>query len=140
MESLKDRQDAVVEEFSMFDEWLDKYQYIIDLAKDLEPIADSDKTEANKVHGCQSSVWLVVSKAEGGGELVFKADSDALITKGIISLLVNVYSGAKPAEILASDFSFLDEIGLTSNLSATRRSGLASMVEKIKNYAREFDK
>lgn len=137
--TIKEKEQYYIDEFALFDEWLDKYQYIIDLAKDLEPIADSDKTEANKVHGCQSSVWLVVSKAEGG-ELVFKADSDALITKGIISLLVNVYSGAKPAEILASDFSFLDEIGLTSNLSATRRSGLASMVEKIKNYAREFDK
>lgn len=137
--TIKEKEQYYIDEFALFDEWLDKYQYIIDLAKDLEPIADSDKTEANKVHGCQSSVWLVVSKTEGG-ELVFKADSDALITKGIISLLVNVYSGAKPAEILASDFSFLDEIGLTSNLSATRRSGLASMVEKIKNYAREFDK
>lgn len=137
--TIKEKEQYYIDEFALFDEWLDKYQYIIDLAKDLEPIVDSDKTEANKVHGCQSSVWLVVSKAEGG-EIVFKADSDALITKGIISLLVNVYSGAKPAEILASDFSFLDEIGLTSNLSATRRSGLASMVEKIKNYAREFDK
>lgn len=137
--TIKEKEQYYIDEFALFDEWLDKYQYIIDLAKDLSPISDSDKTEDNKVHGCQSSVWLVVSKAEGG-ELVFKADSDALITKGIISLLVNVYSGAKPAEILASDFSFLDEIGLTSNLSATRRSGLASMVEKIKNYAREFDK
>lgn len=136
--TIKEKEQNYIDEFSVFDEWLDKYQYIIDLAKDLEPISDAEKTEENKVHGCQSNVWLVVEQTPDG-RLVFRADSDALITKGIISLLVGVYSGAKPEEILESDFSFLDEIGLTSNLSATRRSGLASMVEKIKMYAAKYN-
>lgn len=126
----------VVEEFSMFDEWLDKYEYIIELGKSLEAIEESDKNDGNLINGCQSRVWLVCGEEEG--RLRFKADSDAIITKGIISLLIKVYDNQKPEDILASDFSFIEKIGLKENLSPTRAGGLLAMIKQIKLYALAF--
>lgn len=119
----------------MFDEWLDKYEYLIDLGKNLEAYPEEARTEDRLIKGCQSRVWLD-SRMEDG-RLYFTADSDAIITKGIISLLISVYSGRTPAEIAASDFSFIDRIGLKENLSPTRANGLVSMIETIKTKAEE---
>ena len=135
MMSLEERKSGVVEEFSMFEEWLDKYEYIIELGKGLEPFPESLKTEDRLIKGCQSRVWLDYNRKDG--KLFFSADSDALITKGIISILVSVYSGCTPEEIAADDFSFVEEIGLRQNLSPTRANGLASMIERIKKAATE---
>ena len=135
MESLEDRKAAVVEEFSMFDEWLDKYEYLIELGKNLEMFHEEQKTEDKLINGCQSRVWLDWELKDG--RLFFNADSDAIITKGIISLLISVYSGRTPEEIAGDDFSFVEEIGLKENLSPTRANGLASMIETIKRVARE---
>lgn len=133
--TLQERKNEVVEEFSMFDEWLDKYEYIIGLGKSLEGFREEARTEENLIKGCQSRVWLECKREDG--RLFFSADSDAIITKGIISILVKVYSGCLPEEILADDFAFLDEIGLRQNLSPTRAGGLISMVERIKTEAAE---
>ncbi len=131
--SLKEVQEQVVEDFSLYDEWLDKYEYLIDLGKNLQPLDESKKTDDRLIKGCQSRVWLDW-KCENG-KLYFSADSDAIITKGIISLLVSVYSGRTPAEIAADDFSFLDRIGLKENLSPTRANGLVSMIATIRSAA-----
>ena len=119
----------------MFDEWLDKYEYLIGLGKELEEYSEEARTEDRLIKGCQSRVWLNSEKRDG--RLYFKADSDAIITKGIISLLVSVYSGRTPDEIAGDDFSFLDEIGLKENLSPTRAGGLASMIETLRRTAEE---
>ena len=134
MMSLKDRQDEIVSQFSMFDDWLDKYEYLIDLGKNMAPFPESLKTEDRLVKGCQSRVWLEAKIAEGRMELT--ADSDALITKGIIALLVYVYSGSKVEEVANDDFSFIDKLGLKENLSPTRSNGLVSMIEKIRTLAK----
>lgn len=133
MNTLKEAKTAVVEEFSMFDEWLDKYEYLIELGKNLEVFPVELKTDDRLIKGCQSRVWLDV-KAEDG-KLFFRADSDAIITKGIISLLIQVYNGRTAAEILGDDFSFVEEIGLRENLSPTRANGLNSMIETIRKEA-----
>ena len=133
--SLQERKQQVIEDFSLYEEWLDKYEYLIELGKALEPFPEEKKTEDLLIKGCQSRVWLESSLRDG--KLFFRADSDALITKGIISLLVGVYSGATPAEIAADDFGFLQEIGLKENLSPTRANGLVAMVERIKEYGRK---
>ena len=135
MSTLEEAKKAIVEEFSMYDEWLDKYECLIELGKNLEPYPEEGKTEDKLIKGCQSRVWLD-SRIEDG-KLYFKADSDAIITKGIISLLISVYSGRGPAEIAADDFGFINEIGLKENLSPTRANGLVSMIERIKELARE---
>ena len=135
MSTLEEAKKAVVEEFSMYDEWLDKYEYLIDLGKNLEPYPEEEKTEDKLIKGCQSRVWLD-SRFEGG-KIYFKADSDAIITKGIISLLIGVYSGREPKEIAEDDFGFISEIGLKENLSPTRANGLVSMIERIKELAKE---
>ncbi len=119
----------------MYDEWLDKYEYLIELGKALEPYPEEEKTEENLIKGCQSRVWL--DSQFDGERLWFRADSDAIITKGIISLLISVYSGRTPAEILADDFSFVEKIGLKENLSPTRANGLVSMIETIRLRAGE---
>ena len=119
----------------MYDEWLDKYEYLIELGKSLEPYPEEEKTEDKLIKGCQSRVWLD-SRIEDG-KIWFKADSDAIITKGIISLLVGIYSGRTPDEIAGDDFGFINEIGLKENLSPTRANGLVSMIERIKELARE---
>ena len=119
----------------MFDEWLDKYEYLIDLGKNLETYPEELKTDDRLIKGCQSRVWLDCRGEED--KLVFIADSDAIITKGIISLLISVYSGRTAEEIASDDFSFLDQIGLKENLSPTRANGLVSMIETIRKAANE---
>ena len=131
--SLKETEDEIVEEFSMFDEWLDKYEYIIELGKSLDAYPEDKKTDDRLVKGCQSRVWLDYSTE--GDKIFFKADSDAIITKGIISLLIKIYSGRTSEEILSSDFSVVERIGLKENLSPTRANGLVSMIQMIRNVA-----
>ncbi len=133
--TLEEAKEEVVEEFSMYDEWLDKYEYIIDLGKQLPQYPPEAKTDDRLIKGCQSRVWLDWKLEDG--RLWFAADSDALITKGIISLLVRVYSGRTPAEIAGDDFGFIGKIGLKDNLSPTRANGLASMIATIKAVAAE---
>lgn len=128
-------ENQVVEEFSMFDEWLDKYEYIIELGKSLAAFPESSKTDDKLIKGCQSRVWLDYKLEEG--KINFMADSDAIITKGIISLLIRIYSGRSPKEILSSDFSVVEKIGLRENLSPTRANGLVSMIETIRRVAGE---
>lgn len=126
-------ENEIVDEFSAFEDWMDKYEYIIELGKSVPVIDECQKTEANLIKGCQSRVWL--SSEFRDGRIFFAADSDAIITKGIISLLVRVYNGRRPDEILSSDFSFVEKIGLKENLSPTRANGLVSMIKQIQNYA-----
>lgn len=133
--NLKEAQDEVVDQFSTFDEWLDKYEYLIDLGKNLEAYPESSKTDDKLIRGCQSRVWLDYNIKDN--KIFFTADSDAIITKGIISLLISVYSGRSAAEIAGDDFSFIDKIGLKENLSPTRANGLVSMINTIKTVAIE---
>ena len=135
MKSLQEAQAEVIEDFSMYDEWLDKYEYLIDLGRRLEPFPEALKTDDRLIKGCQSRVWLDTTVNEG--RLVFRADSDAIITKGIISLLIGVYSGRTAREIAEDDFSFVDRLGLRENLSPTRANGLASMIETIRATAQK---
>lgn len=131
--SLEEKKQEIVDEFSLYDEWLDKYEYLIELGKSLEPFPEEKKTEGRLIKGCQSRVWL--DAEERDGHLYFTADSDAIITKGIISLLISVYSGRTREEIADDDFGFVAEIGLKENLSSTRASGLVSMIDTIKRLA-----
>ncbi len=131
--TLKEVQEEIVDDFSMYDEWLDKYEYLIELGKNLASYPEEKKTDDRLIKGCQSRVWLDWSMEEG--RLYFSADSDAIITKGIISLLISVYSGRTPEEIAADDFSFLGRIGLKENLSPTRANGLVSMIQTIHTAA-----
>lgn len=131
--SLHEVESEVIDEFAMFDEWLDKYEYLIELGKSLKDYPESERTDEHLIKGCQSRVWLD-SRYEDG-RLWFNADSDAIITKGIISLLVRIYSGRTPEEILGSDFSVVEKIGLKENLSPTRANGLVSMIETIRKDA-----
>ena len=133
--SLQEAENEVVDTFSMYDEWLDKYEYLIDLGKNLEAYPEECKTEDKLIKGCQSRAWLDYKVQDG--RIYFKADSDAIITKGIISLLISVYSGRTPEEIASSDFGFIEKIGLKENLSPTRANGLASMIATIKAVALE---
>ena len=135
MKTLQEAQAEVIEDFSMYDEWLDKYEYLIDLGHKLEPFPEELKTEDRLIKGCQSRVWL--DATVDGDRLVFRADSDAIITKGIISLLIGVYSGRTAREIAEDDFSFVEQLGLRENLSPTRAGGLASMIETIRETARQ---
>lgn len=135
IKSLQEAENEVVETFSMYDEWLDKYEYLIDLGKNLEAYPEDCKTEDKLIKGCQSRVWLDYKVQDG--KIYFKADSDAIITKGIISLLISVYSGRTPEEIASSDFGFIEKIGLKENLSPTRANGLASMIATIKAVSLE---
>ena len=138
MKTLEEAKQAVIDDFSMYDEWLDKYEYLIELGKNLEEYPEESKTEDKLIKGCQSRVWLD-SKVEDG-KIWFKADSDAIITKGIISLLISVYSGRDPKEIAEDDFGFISQIGLKENLSPTRANGLVSMIARIKELAEEMIK
>ena len=137
MKTINELQDEVVEEFSDFDDWMDKYQMLIDLGNDLETLDDKYKTEQNLIDGCQSRVWVQCDYADG--KLVFTADSDALIVKGIIALLIQVLSGHTPKEILDADLYFIDKIGLRDHLSPTRSNGLLAMVKQIKAYALAYE-
>ncbi len=131
--TLEEAKQSVVDDFSMYDEWLDKYEYIIDLGKKLDSFPEEKKTDDRLIKGCQSRVWLDCEVRDG--RLFFSADSDAIITKGIISLLISVYSGRTAEEIAGDDFSFIEQIGLRENLSPTRSNGLASMIQTIKTTA-----
>ena len=133
--SLEESKQSIIDDFSMFDEWLDKYEYIIELGKKLDSFPENKKTDDRLIKGCQSRVWLDWEVKDG--KLCFTADSDAIITKGIISLLISVYSGRSAEEIAGDDFSFLEKLGLKENLSPTRANGLESMVETIKRAAKE---
>jgi len=133
--TLAEAKQQVVDDFSMYDEWLDKYEYLIELGKNLSPFKEEKKTEDRLIKGCQSRVWLDCEAKDG--KLEFSADSDAIITKGIISLLIGVYSGRTPGEIANDDFAFIEELGLKENLSPTRANGLASMIATIKMTAQE---
>ena len=135
--TINELQDEVVEEFSDFDDWMDKYQMLIDLGNDLETLDDKYKTEQNLIDGCQSRVWVQCDYADG--KLVFTADSDALIVKGIIALLIQVLSRHTPKEILDADLYFIDKIGLRDHLSPTRSNGLLAMVKQIKAYALAYE-
>ena len=132
--TLEEKKQQVIEDFSLYDEWLDKYEYLIELGKSLEAFPEEKKTDDHLIKGCQSRVWLDAEKRDG--KLYFTADSDAIITKGIISLLIGVYSGRTPEEIAADDFGFVADIGLKENLSPTRANGLVSMIETIRNFAK----
>ena len=131
--SILDREKEIVEEFALFEEWMDKYEYLIELGKSLPAIEESEKTDENLIKGCQSRVWLNCSQKDG--KLWFTADSDAIITKGIISLLIKVYNGETPDNILSAPPTFINDIGLRENLSPTRANGLVAMREKILAYA-----
>ncbi len=133
MSAMKEVEEELIQEFEMFDDWMDKYNYIIELGKDLPMIDPQFKTEEFLISGCQSQVWLHPEEKEG--KLYFSADSDAIITKGIVNLLIRVLSGHTPQEILDNDLSYLDAIGLKNHLSPTRSNGLASMIKQIKLYA-----
>lgn len=131
--SIKEIQDEIVDEFAMFEEWDERYQYVIDLGKTLPLVDAKYKTEENIIKGCQSKVWL--HGEEKDGKIVFTADSDAILTKGIIAVLIRVFSNQRPADILQADMAFIDEIGLKEHLSPTRANGLVSMIKQIKMYA-----
>ena len=136
MSTINEKQDEVIEEFEGFTDWMDKYQMLIDLGNDLEPLDAKYKTEQNLIDGCQSRLWLQADDNEG--LLYFTADSDALITKGIIALLIEVLSAQAPKDIADADLYFIDRIGLRDHLSPTRSNGLLAMVKQIKMYAVAF--
>lgn len=131
--TLTDIQEEIIEEFEQFGDWMEKYNYLIELSKDLEPLDPKNKIPENVINGCQSRVWLAADM--NNGIVTFKADSDAIITKGIVALLVRVLSGRRPDEIMNADLYFIDQIGLRQNLSPTRSNGLLSMVKQMKMYA-----
>lgn len=133
MESIAEKQQEVIEEFSLFEDWMQRYEHMIDLGKSLPLIAEEYKTEDNIIKGCQSKVWVHAALEED--QLVFTADSDAIITKGIIAILIRVFSHQHPKVILEADTDFIDKIGLKEHLSPTRANGLVSMIKQIKMYA-----
>jgi cysteine desulfuration protein SufE len=135
--TIKEIQDEIVDEFSMFDDWMQRYEYIIELGKSLPIIVDKYKTEENIIKGCQSKVWLHAE--QNGDKLVFTADSDAILTKGIIGILIRSFSNQKAKDILEANTNFIDEIGLKEHLSPTRANGLVSMIKQIKMYALAFN-
>lgn len=134
--SINEIQDGIIEEFDMFDDWMDKYQILIDLGNQQQPLAEEYKKEDNLIQGCQSRVWLHADYKDG--KVIFEAESDAIIVKGIISLLIHVLSDHTPDEILNADLYFIDRIGLTEHLSPTRSNGLVSMVKQMRLYAMAF--
>ena len=134
--SIQEIQEEIIEEFAMFEDWMQRYEYMIDLGKSLPLIAAEFKTDDNIIKGCQSKVWVHAELKDS--QLEFTADSDAIITKGIIAILIRVFSNQHPKDILASDTSFIDQIGLKEHLSPTRANGLVSMIKQIKMYAIAF--
>ncbi len=133
MNAVIDAQQEVIEEFSFFDNWMDRYQYLIDLGRRLPPLGEDEKTEDNLIRGCQSQVWFVAE--QDGDRLKFRAASDAAIVSGLIALLLRIYSGKRPAEILDSSPDFIAALELEKHLSATRSNGLASMLKAIRQFA-----
>lgn len=136
MQTINEIQDEIIEEFSDLDDWMDRYQLLIDMGGETEPLPDSDKVEQNLIDGCQSRVWLVCDEKEG--RLYFRAESDALIVKGIVTLLIRVLSGHTPDEILDADLYFIEKIGLREHLSPTRSNGLLAMLKQMRAYAMAF--
>lgn len=134
---IKDIQEEIVDEFSMFDDWMERYEYIIELGKNLPLIKEEFKTENNLIKGCQSKVWLQGEKKDD--KIVFTADSDAILTKGIIAILIRTFSNQSAKDILDADMDFIDKIGLKEHLSPTRANGLVSMIKNIKMYALAFN-
>jgi cysteine desulfuration protein SufE len=134
--SIDEIQDELIEEFSLFDDWADKYEYLIDLGKKLPLLSEEFKIEENVIKGCQSRVWLHAEKKEG--ELIFEADSEAVIVKGLISMLIRVLSHQSADNIFKADLYFIDKIGMSQHLAQTRSNGLLSMVKQMKNYALAF--
>ena len=135
--TIEEKQQEIIDEFTIFEDWMDKYQYLVDLSKSLKPFPEEYRTDDNLIKGCQSRVWIFAVKKDG--KINFYGDSDAIIVKGIVSLLINVFSGFTPEEILKADFNFIDEIGLKEHLSPTRANGLVSMIKNIKMYALAFN-
>lgn len=135
--TINEKQDEIVAEFADFEDWMDRYQLLIDLGNEQEPLEEKYKTEQNLIEGCQSRVWLQADMQEDG-TLLFRAESDALIVKGIVSLLIQVLSGHTPDEILAAELYFIDKIGLKEHLSPTRSNGLLAMVKQMRMYALAF--
>ena len=131
--TINEIQDEIIEEFALFDDWADKYEYIIDMGKKLKGLPEDQKTEDNIIKGCQSQVWLNAHKE--GDNLIFEADSEAVIVKGLVSMLIRVLSGHSPKEIAESELYFIDQIGMSQHLAQTRSNGLVSMVKQMKNYA-----
>jgi len=132
-QTIEETEIEIAEEFSLFDSWDDKYEYIIDLGKKLPPLEDQYKIDENRVRGCQSTVWLVAEYREG--KIFYKAESDAVIVKGLISMLIRVLSGHSPDEIIAAKLNFIQQIGMTTHLAQTRSNGLLAMVKQMKNFA-----
>lgn len=135
--TIKEIQNEIIDEFSMFDDWMQRYEYIIELGKSLPLIKEEYKTDENLIKGCQSKVWLQGEQKDD--KIVFTADSDAILTKGIIAILIRAFSNQKASDIINADTDFIDEIGLKEHLSATRANGLVSMIKNIKMYALAFD-
>jgi cysteine desulfuration protein SufE len=135
--TIKEIQEEIIDEFSMFDDWMQRYEYIIELGKSLPLIKEEFKTDNNLIKGCQSKVWLQGEQIDD--KIVFTADSDAILTKGIIAILIRTFSNQKASDILDADMDFIDEIGLKEHLSPTRANGLVSMIKNIKMYALAFN-
>lgn len=135
-QSLEEKENEVIEEFSVFDDWMDKYQYLIELGQELDPLEESEKNEQSLINGCQSKVWIVSEVKDG--RLYFRADSDAIIVKGIVAMLMKVVSGSKIDELKECDFSFVSKIGLREHLSPTRSNGVLAMIERIKATAKRL--
>ena len=131
--TIEETEKEIAGEFSLFDSWDDKYEYIIDLGKKLPPLEDQYKLDENRVRGCQSTVWLVADYQDG--KIFYKAESDAVIVKGLISMLIRVLSGQRPDEIIQAKLNFIQQIGMTTHLAQTRSNGLLAMVKQMKNYA-----
>lgn len=131
--TIKEIQEEIVDEFGMFDDWMERYEYIIELGKSLPLIEEQYKVEENLIRGCQSKVWLYAKKQDD--KIVFTADSDAILTKGIIAILIRTFSNQKAVDVMNADISFIDDIGLKEHLSPTRANGLVSMLKQIKLYA-----
>src|ERR1051325_9632994 len=133
VKTIRETEKEIIEEFSLFDSWEDKYEYIIDIGKKLAPLDEQYKIDINKVRGCQSTVWLVTEFRDG--KVYFKADSDAMIVKGLISMLIRVLAGHEPDEIINADLGFIKEIGMTTHLAQTRSNGLRAMIKQMKDFA-----
>ena len=138
MSTIEEIQTEIIDDFAMFDDWMQKYEYLIDLGKDLPKIEEQYKTEDNLIKGCQSRVWLYAQHTKG--KIIYTADSDAIMTKGIVAILINVLSGQSPSEIANAKLDFINEIGLKEQLSPTRSNGLLSMIKQMKIYALAYSK
>jgi len=137
MSTIQEIQEEIIEDFAMFDDWIQKYEYLIDLGKELSPIDEKYKTEDNLIRGCQSRVWLHAEHTDG--KIIYTADSDAIMSKGIVAILINVLSGQAPSEIATAKLDFINKIGLKEQLSPTRANGLVSMIKQMKLYALAFN-